>query len=98
MTTYGDVDVHSLKTTDGVTNNTLTNMRTTMYANAGVSPELFAASGSSSLGTSLQEDVSLMMVLGNKIANFITTIINSFYGNGTIQFKFHILPITYHNE
>lgn len=98
MTTYGDVDVHSLKTTDGVTNNTLTNMRTTMYANAGVSPELFAASGSSSLGTSLQEDVSLMMVLGNKIANFITAIVNSFYGNGTIQFKFHILPITYHNE
>lgn len=98
MTTYGDVDVHSLKTTDGVTNNTLANMRTTMYANAGVSPELFAASGSSSLGTSLQEDVSLMMVLGNKIANFMTTIINFLYGNGTIQFKFHILPITYHNE
>jgi hypothetical protein len=53
LTTYGDVDVPSLRTSDGTTNSTLKLMRESVYANAGVSGEVFAASGSSSLGTSL---------------------------------------------
>ena len=98
LTTYGDVDVPSLKTSDQVANSTLKLMRESMYASAGVSPEIFAASGSSSLGTSLQFDTALMMVLGNKVANFVTNLINLMHANGSIRFSYKLLPITHHNN
>ena len=98
LTTYGDVKVEGLKTSDSVTNNTLKNMLQNTYANAGVSGEIFAATGSSSLGTSLEFDTALMMVLGNKISIFLSNILNLLYSNGSIRFKYTILPITCHND
>lgn len=98
ITTYGDVDVPSLKSSDASTSNVLKNMMQSVYASAGVSGEVFAASGSSSLGTSLKNDTALMMVLANKIATFISSIVNSVHGNGSIQFKYTILPITHYND
>ena len=98
LTTYGKVEVAGLKTSDSVTNNTLKNMLQNTYANAGVSGELFAATGSSSLGTSLEFDTALMMVLGNKIGTFLSNIVNLLYSNGVIRFKYKVLPITCHND
>ena len=98
FTTYGDVAVEGLKSSDSVTNNTLKNMLQSTYSMAGVSGEIFAASGSSSLGTSLAFDTALMMVLANKIGTFLTTIVNRLYSNGAIKFKYQFLPITYHND
>lgn len=98
FTTYGDVSVEGLKGSDAITNNTLKNMLQNTYANAGVSGEIFAATGSSSLGTSLEYDTALMMVLGNKIGIFISNILNLLYSNGAIRFKYVILPISCHND
>lgn len=98
LTTYGDVDIENTKTTDSVTNNTLENMNQNVFANAGVSSEIFAATGSSTLGTSIKYDTSLMMQLANKIANFVKGIINKLYGNSAVQFSYNILPITYYND
>ena len=98
ITTYGDVDVPSTKTSDAATNNALKNMMQNMYANAGVSSEIFAASGSSSLKTSIANDISVMMVLANKIGNFFTSLLNQVCANGSIQFKYTILPVSYHND
>lgn len=98
LTTYGDVDVDNTKTTDSVSNNILENMENGIYAEAGVSKEVFNATSSASLSTSLKYDLSLMMVLANKIAIFFSTLINSLYGNGNLSFTFRVLPISYYNE
>jgi hypothetical protein len=39
-----------------------------------------------------------MMTLANKFARFVTNIINDTFANSNVNFKFTILPITYHNE
>ena len=98
LTTYGDVEVIQSKTADAAANNALNNMAQNMYSNAGVSGQLFAATGSGTLSDSLDYDTSLMMILGNKFSNFITALINKLYGNSNIRFTYKILPITYHNE
>lgn len=98
ITSYGDIDVYTTKATDSVTNNILTNMLKHIYAKAGVSPELFAASGSSSLGTSINYDISLMMTLANKISIFLTNLLNDICGTSEIQFTYYILPVTEFNK
>lgn len=98
ITTYGDVDVYTSKTSDSVTNNILVNMMKHIYAKAGVSPEIFAASGSSSLGTSISYDMSLMMVLANKISIFLTNLINNSCGSTEVQFTYYILPVSEYNK
>lgn len=98
LTTYGKVSLYDAKTTDSVTNNTLENMRKHTYAVAGVSPDLFAASGSSALPSSIKEDISIMMVLATKIANYITNIVNKLFGNNSLNYKLIILPVSIHNQ
>ncbi|MBQ4122239.1 hypothetical protein IJD44_00720 [bacterium] len=40
----------------------------------------------------------MMMVLGNKYSMFITNTLNKLFSNGSINFKYSLLPITYYNE
>ena len=98
LTTYGDVDVIQSKTTDSITHTALEQMSSHVYAVAGVSPHIFAASGAAALETSLRYDTSLMMILGNKYSSFISRVLNRVYGNGQINFKYNLLSITHHNE
>ena len=97
LTTYGEVDVHSLQSSEAASNSALKTLLQGAYATAGVSGEIFAASGSSSLGTSLANDTSLMMTLANKISVFLTSILNRQFATGTINFDYMVLPITHHN-
>lgn len=98
ITSYGKVKVESVKSSDASTNTSLKNMLQNVYSAAGASGEIFAATGSSSLGVSLEFDTALMMVLANKISVFITDIINSIFSNGSINFKYSVLPVTCHNN
>ena len=97
LTTYGDVDAITSTTTADKAENTLTRMEQNIYAQAGVAGQIFAATGSSSLETSLNNDLSLMMYLANKFSRFITNTLNDIFGNGNITFKYQIMPITYYN-
>ena len=69
-----------------------------IYSEAGVSGQLFAATGNMSVETSIKNDMALMMVLANKFSTFITSILNKNFSNGSINFKYKIMPITYYNE
>jgi hypothetical protein len=97
LTTYGDVDAITSSATADKTDNTLTRMEQNIYAQAGVTGQVFASTGSSSLETSLNNDLALMMYLANKFSRFITNTLNDTYGNGNITFKYQIMPITYYN-
>lgn len=97
LTSYGDVEVASSTTSDARTDSALTRMEKNIYAQAGVSSEIFAPSGSSSLETSINNDTALMMYLANKFARFITNMINKHCANGNVSFTYQIMPVTYHN-
>ena len=97
MTTYADVDAITSKTQAESTVGTLDKMEKNVYAQAGVSSEIFTSSGSSSLDASLRNDMAFMMILGNKFAAYITNLLNRKFSNSNVTFKYIILPITYHN-
>ena len=98
LTSYADVDSIVSKTSSDAAHNNLEKMVQTIYSNSGTSSQIFSSTGSSTLETSIKNDVALMMVFANKFANFITNLVNRLYSNSNIKFKYTILPITYYNE
>ena len=97
LTTYGEVSAIASNTSADRSDTTLSRMEQNIYAQAGVSGQTFASTGSSSLETSLNNDLALMMVLANKFSRFITNTLNDNFANGNISFKYTIMPITYYN-
>ena len=97
MTTYADVDAIASKTQADNTVGSLDKMEKNVYAQAGVSSEIFTSSGSSSLDASLRNDMAFMMLLANKFSAYITNLLNRKFSNSNVSFKYTILPVTYHN-
>lgn len=98
LTTYADTDAIASRTSSEAATNNLEKMLNNLYAEAGVSKELFASTSNLTLEYSIKTLINLMMVLGEKYGNFITSIINGIYGNSNITFKYKILPITRYTE
>ena len=99
LTTYADVDsITSRGSTENGATNALEAMKQNIYSQAGVSGEIFAASGGNTTETSIKFDTAVMMYLANKFARFITNIVNESFANSNISFKYTILPITHQNE
>ena len=98
LTTYADVDAVVSKTSSEASTNILEKSLQNIYARAGVSGQLFAPTGSQALPTSIINDKSLMMILGNKYSHFLTYLINFLFSNSNIKFKYLILPITWYDE
>ena len=46
---------------------------------------------------SLDNDLSMMMILGRKFAHFFSVLMNNKFGNKKISFNFVILPVSYYN-
>lgn len=98
LTTYADVDAIVSKASSENSSTVLDNMQQNIYSQAGVSSEIFAATGGNTTDTSLNYDTAVMMTLANKFARFVTNVVNNSYANSNINFKYTILPITHHNE
>lgn len=98
LTTYADVDAIISRTASDNVSNSLEKMLQNVYSEAGVSSQLFAAVGTQALGTSIINDMSLMMVLARKFSRFFTHILNLLFANGNIDFKYEVLPISYYNQ
>lgn len=94
LTTYADVDAIISKTTADNNSTSLEKMLQNIYANSGVTSQIFAPTGVQAIPYSIKNDISLMMVLGNKYARFITYILNTLFDTGNLKFKYIILPIT----
>lgn len=97
LTTYTDVDAIVSKASNEQ-HTLLTQAEHNIYAQAGVSDQLFSSNGSSTLESSIKNDISLMMYLAHKFERFITNAVNDKFANGNISFKYMILPISEHNE
>jgi hypothetical protein len=97
LTTYADVEAIASKTSADNAESSLNKMEKNIYAQAGVSSEIFTSSGSSSLDASLRNDMAFMMLLANKFSAYISNLLNRKFSNSNITFKYTILPVTYHN-
>ena len=98
LTTPAAVKVESLESNRSTVSNNLEKIANSIYDEAGVSKQLFSAENNTSLKYSVTNDLSLMMILGQSIANWIQFNVNERFGNGQISFKVSCLPITYYNE
>ena len=99
LTTYADVDaITSRGSTENAGTNMLESMKQNVYSQAGVSGEIFAATGGNTTETSIKYDTAIMMYLANKFARFVTNVINDNFANSNISFKYTILPISHQNE
>ena len=97
LTSYADVDAIVSKTSSEATTNSLEKNLQNVYTTAGVSGQVFSPTGTQSLGTSITNDMSLMMVLANKYSKFLTFILNSLFANSNINFKYEFLPVSWYN-
>lgn len=97
LTTYADVEAIVSKTQSEAVTNTLEKTLQNVYAKGSVSGQLFAPTGSQALSMSVTNDMSLMMILGNKYSKFISYIINSLFANSNVNFKYSILPVSWYN-
>lgn len=97
LTTYADVDAIVSNTSSEASTNSLEKNLQNVYTTAGVTGQLFAPTGSQALGTSITNDMSLMMVLAFKYSKFLTFVLNSLFANSNINFKYEIQPISWYN-
>ena len=97
LTTYADVDSVVSNTASEASTNSLEKSLQNMYANVGVSGQLFAPTGSQALLISIRNDIALMMILGNKYSRFLTFILNSLFANSNITFRYRVLAVSYYD-
>lgn len=98
LTTYADVDVASSQTTTETSRNNIEKIYKVVYGQAGITPELFASTGSLTADKSIKKDLAFMMSICKKYDLFITEILNKLFSNPQISFNYKILPVSYFNE
>ena len=98
LTTFAEVKLENMETNRSVVTNNLDKISESIYSEAGVSKELFAAEGNTALASSIKNDMSLMMIFAHKMANWLQFIIKKRFANSDMTFRVAALPISYYNE
>ena len=96
LTTYANVDLLDLSSSDDEKTQVET-VQDLIYESAGLSKEFFFSTTEAGLKYSTQNDLAMMMVLGQRFAHFFTELINSKYEMAKVYFKFIIVPLSYYN-
>lgn len=98
VTTYADVEVVSSKTTDTQSTSSADRSLKALFNKAGASSEVFSSTGSNTLESSLQNDISLMAILANQFASWLGVQIDTLFGTSQIGFSYKILPVGEYNR
>ena len=98
LTTFADVKLEDMESSRSVVTNNLDKISDSIYTEAGVSKELFAAEGNTALTSSIKNDMALMMIFAHKIANWVQFLLNKRFSNNNMVFRVAALPISYYNE
>lgn len=97
LTTYAHVSM--LDMSDDSDNKTeIEDIQNLIYSSAGLSKELFFATTAAGLEYCINNDLAMVMMLGQKFAHFFTTLLNYKFEDKKIKFKLLILPISYYNS
>ena len=98
LTSYADVDSVTSNSSNENVDDVLNREEQNIYAQGGVSGEIFASTGSGTLAVSLQNDLACMMTFANKAAVFISNVLNEKFSNSNISFKYLMMSVSYFNE
>lgn len=98
LTTFAEVKLENMETSRSVVTNNLEKIEKSIYSEAGVSKELFSAEGNTALNKSITNDMTLMLLLAGKIANWVQYLIQNKFSDNNISFRMAALPISYYNE
>ena len=88
----------SRATNNSITFNNVTNLMGTKYENAGLSKEIFYATTATALNLSLQNTMSFVGKLNDKIANWLKVFLYGSMSFGPMEPMVTILPVTYYNK
>lgn len=97
ITTYNNVDLLDLSSDDDEKTE-VQDMQNLIYESAGMSKEFFFPTTEAGLTYSANNDLAMMMILGQRFAHFFTALLNYKFENKKIKFKFLILPLSYYNS
>ena len=99
VTSFGTMKVADMQANRSVISNNLDKISSSIYAESGVSKEIFSADNSTALSQSLKKDMSIAMHLGNKFARWLQFIVNNdFAKQNDTSFSITLLPITFYNR
>ena len=93
LTTYGKANLYTTKSSDAATKGTMETMIQNIYSNAGASSQIFSSTNSGTLKSSINFNISIIMVLVEKIETCIGEVINSIFGDKSIRFRYMFLPV-----
>ena len=97
ITTFGDVELHSVQEEGTTSNQVLKKAQEGIYRSAGVNTGLFASESAQALLTSLQRDESVVWRYIQILLNFYNLTINNLYSFKGYQIELTMLPITHYN-
>jgi hypothetical protein len=98
ITSFGNMKVGDMQTTRSVVTNNLDKISKSIYAEAGVSQEIFSASNSTSLTRSLEKDTALAMYLGQFYTKWLEVVVNNNFKKNNTTFSILLLPISCFNR
>lgn len=97
LTTYNKVQLLDMSSDDDEKTE-INDVQNLIYSSAGLSKELFFSTTEAGLNYSVNNDLAMTMILGQRFAHFFTTLLNYQFENKKIKFKLLILPISYYNS
>ena len=93
ITSYNKTDILDLSSKDDQKTE-VDNVLNLIYESAGLSKEFFFSTTEAGLRYSTYNDLSMMMILGDRFAHFFTTLLNYKFSNTKTKFKLIILPVS----
>lgn len=96
VTTYNDISMIDLSSDDDEKTE-IKDVQNLIYESAGLSKEFFFSTTEAGLKYSTNNDLAMMMILGQRFAHFFTSMLNYKFENKYAKFKFIILPISHYN-
>lgn len=96
LTTYNDTELLDLSGNENGTE--IQAVLDLIFEAAGVSKEIFSSKTEAGLKVSLQNDLSIMSILGDVFGHFFTVLVNNKFSTKTLGFKLSILPVSEYNK
>lgn len=97
LTTYNKVQLLDMSSTDDEKTE-IKDVQDLIFTSAGLSKELFYSTTEAGLNYSVNNDLAMMMILGQRFSHFFSTLLNYKFEDKKIKFKLLILPISYYNS
>ena len=98
LSTFGDIQVHSIGEDQSKENKTMENAYNTIYDNSGLNHSLFNGNSVKALEFALTRDKALVWKYIEQLVSFYNVVINNSFNFNGYQCNLSILPITHYDQ